>query len=422
MDSKIQLTGTSNNMKEKYRNKFIKEFINFLVPKSKSYLLITSRNHNSFTKKIGRSFDYIIILEVLEETQDIIKLLKDTQTLLKKRGKLVIIYNNYLYNYIKQLFNKKSKNWLSTNDIRNFLQLSNYESFISNALYFFDIKLPLLNSLINRIIVHIFPISHFAKIHYIIAKKIHISPKDLSTSIIIPARNEKGNIENIFNSLSPLGTTTEVIFVEGNSVDGTKEEIIRCINKYSKIQTFSFHFIDQGTEKGKADAVRKGFAKAKGEVLFIYDADVSINPNDLSKFYKAIISNKGEFINGSRLVYPMEKLAMQSLNILGNKFFSLLYSWILDQKVKDTLCGTKVIWKNDYLLMKNDRYLTGNYDPFGDFELLIGARKLNLKIIDLPIRYYERKYGKTNIKRFSNGLQLAKYSLIAIKKLKLRKK
>jgi glycosyltransferase involved in cell wall biosynthesis len=236
-----------------------------------------------------------------------------------------------------------------------------------------------------------------------------------STTVVIPARNESGNIENAILRLPKFGRHIEIIYVEGNSTDDTWQKIQEIQEKYKDSHDIK---IMQQDGKGKGDAVRKGYAAATGDILMILDADLTVPPEDLPKFYYALAAGKGDFINGSRLVYPMEKGAMRFLNNLGNKFFSLVFSWLLEQSLKDTLCGTKVMFRKDYISLINNRSYFGNFDPFGDYDLLFGAYKLNLKIIDLPIRYQERTYGDTNISRFRHGLLLLRMCLFASKKIK----
>ena len=169
---------------------------------------------------------------------------------------------------------------------------------------------------------------------------------------------------------------------------------------------------------GKADAVRLGFQHASGDILMILDADLTVPPENLPRFFEALVSGKGEFINGVRLVYPMEEQAMRSLNLLGNKFFSTAFSWLLGQSIKDTLCGTKVLWKKDYEIIAANRSYFGDFDPFGDFDLIFGAAKQNLKIVDLPIRYRERTYGSTNISRWKHGMLLMRMVAFAARRIK----
>ncbi|MBM3395148.1 MAG: glycosyltransferase family 2 protein, partial [Betaproteobacteria bacterium] len=235
-----------------------------------------------------------------------------------------------------------------------------------------------------------------------------------SVTVVIPCRNEQGNIEAAIRRLPAFGSSQEVLFVEGNSTDGTREEIERVIRAYPGR---TIRLLAQ-PGKGKGDAVRTGFAQATGDVLMILDADLTMPPEDLPKFYRALIGGKGEFINGCRLVYPMEQQAMRMLNLLGNKFFSLAFSWLLNQRIKDTLCGTKVLSREDYRRIADNRAYFGDFDPFGDFDLLFGASKLNLKIVEVPIRYRARSYGETNIRRFAHGWLLLKMTVYAFFKLK----
>lgn len=410
-----QLTGTLKGMENNYIKLLIKDFIKFSLPQKASSLIVNQQNRKRIFVNNSRIYDYIILINIVEKEQDVQFLFEQAGKHLSPNGHLIIIYRNYLQSFFSGLLND---NWLSTFDLQTFLKLADFDTVIQQPLCFISINIPIISDLINRLLLHFFPFNHFSFLQATVARKIDTTILDKTVSIVIPSRNEEGNIEPLFKKLPPLGTKTEIIFVEGHSNDNTLAEIKRCIKKFENTLPFTFKIINQ-TGIGKADAVRIGFNKATSDILIIFDADMSVDPNDLNKFYMALISHKGEFINGSRLVYPMEKNAMQFLNILGNKFFSFVYSWILGQKIKDTLCGTKVLWRKDYQKIKLEDFF-GHYDPFGDFELLLGAGKLNLKIIDLPIRYFERRYGSTNIKRFKNGFELARFSLVAIAKLKMR--
>ena len=248
-------------------------------------------------------------------------------------------------------------------------------------------------------------LKHLALTNFIVARPRPQAEADApapSVSVIVPARNEAGNIAEIFTRTPHMGRWTELVFVEGHSHDNTYGIIEAAITAHSER---CCQLLKQ-TGVGKGDAVRLGFARAKGEVLMILDADLTVPPEDLPRFYEALRSGKGDFINGVRLVYPMEKQAMRFLNLLGNKFFSLAFSWLLGQPIKDTLCGTKVLWKRDYETIAANRAYFGEFDPFGDFDLTFGAAKLNLKITDLPIRYRERTYGTTNIQRWTARLAI----------------
>jgi glycosyltransferase involved in cell wall biosynthesis len=233
-------------------------------------------------------------------------------------------------------------------------------------------------------------------------------------SIVIPCRNEKGNIEPVIQRLERFADDMEVIYVEGHSSDGTLEECERVKQAYPdwdiKVTT------QDG--RGKGDAVWKGFDMARGDVLMILDADLTMPPEQLPKFYNAIASGKGEFINGSRLVYSMERGAMRFLNLLANRAFARIFSFLLNQRFTDTLCGTKVMRKVDYRRIADNRAYFGDFDPFGDFDLIFGAANLNMKITEIPIRYADRTYGETQISRFRDGWELIKMVVFAWRKLK----
>jgi glycosyltransferase involved in cell wall biosynthesis len=232
--------------------------------------------------------------------------------------------------------------------------------------------------------------------------------------VIIPARNEAGNIRAAIERLPRLGARTEVIFIEGHSQDETWEEIQRVVKEYPHLNLVAL----RQTGKGKGNAVREAFEAATGDILMILDADLTVPPEELTKFYEALVSGKAEFANGVRLVYPMERRAMRFLNLCANKFFGVAFTWALSQPIKDTLCGTKALLREDYLRIAANRAVFGDFDPFGDFDLLFGADRLNLKIADIPIRYRDRTYGATNISRWRHGLLLGRMLLIAVKKLK----
>jgi glycosyltransferase involved in cell wall biosynthesis len=238
--------------------------------------------------------------------------------------------------------------------------------------------------------------------------------KDFSTTVLIPCRNEKDNVETAIERIPEFGGHQQIVFVEGDSTDGTRQEIERVVQDYPDKD---IRLVMQDG-KGKGDAVRKGFAVAKGDIVMILDGDLTVPPEDLPKFYGALADDLGEFINGCRLIYPMEKQAMRFLNLLGNKFFSLMFTWILNQRLKDTLCGTKALFRKDYEKIQANRGYFGDFDPFGDFDLIFGAVKQNLKIVEVPIRYRERSYGSTNISRFRHGWLLLRMTLFAYRKIK----
>ena len=406
--------------------RYLKQFIDFVIPRGKTFFTITNKNRGEFFQTKKR-FDYIVLINVLEKEEDILALLNEVNACLNPHGRLVVIYHNYLYSFLSGFFNSilHRKNmrdsWLSTKDILSFLKLSHFDTLLFQPLLLLPIAIPVLSDICNRFLLYIFPFNHLAPTHCCIAVKTDTMFKSYTTSIIIPARNEQGNIPHIFQSIRALGEKTEVIFVEGHSRDNTKQEIQTYIKKYKNRPNISYKLFTQTQHSGKFGAVRTGFAHASGDILIIYDSDITVQATDLEKFYDALASQKGEFINGSRLVYPIEEGAMQFLNIVGNKFFSMLYSWLFGQPIKDTLCGTKALWRQDYLsFTKNKRNDTRAIDPFGDFYLLYGAARLNLKIVDLPVRYFSRTYGATNIHRFKNAWQLLKFSFFVFIRYKMK--
>jgi glycosyltransferase involved in cell wall biosynthesis len=303
------------------------------------------------------------------------------------------------------------QNWLTREDVSSMLYLAGFETFHATQ----EVLWPLpFGGFANRFLVRFPPFKALALTNVFVARPLPQRASEPNVSVIIPARNESGNIKAIFERVPKMGRATELVFVEGHSKDNTFEEIQQEKDRHPSQPSLLF----QQTGIGKADAVRLGFSKATGDLLMILDADLTVPPEDLPRFYEALVSVKGEFINGVRLVYPMEQEAMRALNLLGNKFFSLAFSWMLGQPIKDTLCGTKVLWKRDYDKIAANRSYFGDFDPFGDYDLIFGAAKLNLKIIDLPIRYRERTYGSTNISRWKHGVLLLRMVLLAARWIK----
>jgi len=364
-------------------------------------------------------FDIIVFSDTVNDLWDVQRAFHEIKRLSIPSTRILINFYSGLWQLplaIAQWLNLAgpvlTQNWLTPGDLRNMLSLAGFEAVRGWQ----EILWPFpLGGLANKFLVRLWPFNEFAMANFIIARP---QPEPLSVeptvSVIVPARNESGNIQAIFERTPKMGSQTELVFVEGHSRDDTNAVIEREIAAHPGISSRLF----RQTGIGKADAVRLGFAEAIGDVLMILDADLTVPPEDLPRFYEALRTGKGEFINGVRLVYPMEKEAMQGLNFLGNKFFSVAFSWILGQPIKDTLCGTKVLWHKDYEQIVANRSYFGNFDPFGDYDLIFGAAKLNRKIIDLPIRYRERTYGSTNISRWKHGLLLFRMVSFAARRMK----
>ena len=373
--------------------------------------------------QIDEKFDYVVLVEVVGHVDDIQLAIKELHKVCKPETRLIIVYYNYLWEpilkfaeFIGLRMKQSLQHWLPLDDISNLLYLNDFDVIKKGYRFLLPIYIPFISTFFNKFLTNM-PFFWKLSLNEILVARpfgTRKKPEETTCSVIIPCRNEKGNIEQAVLRTPDMGKHTEVIFVEGHSKDGTLEECERVKNKYP--QRDIKVLIQDG--KGKGDAVRKGFSSAKNDVLMILDADLTVPPEDLPKFFDTIVSGKGEFVNGSRLVYQMEKQAMRFLNLLGNKFFSRAFTYLLEQRIRDTLCGTKVLWRMDYLKIITGRNYFGDFDPFGDFDLLFGAAKLNLKIVEIPIRYRERTYGTTQISRFRNGLLLLKMALFALWKIK----
>jgi ubiquinone/menaquinone biosynthesis C-methylase UbiE len=367
---------------------------------------------------IEGEFDAIILSDTVNDLWDVQRAIEQARHLCTPHTRLIINFYNHAWQLplaIAQSLNLAApmlrQNWLTREDIDNMLRLAGFESIRSSQ----EVLWPLpLGGLADRYLVKLWPFRDFALSNFVIARPAPQPAKQPSVSVVIAARNEAGNIKSIFERVPQMGSGTEIVFVEGHSRDNTYETIEREITLHPS--TPSLLFRQPGI--GKADAIRLGFEKATGDILMILDADLTVPPEDLPRFYDAIASGKGEFINGVRLVYPMEKEAMRTLNFIGNKLFSMAFSWLLGQPIKDTLCGTKVMWREDYAKIAANRSYFGDFDPFGDFDLIFGAAKLNRKIIDLPIRYRDRTYGTTNISRWKHGLLLLRMVAFAARRIK----
>lgn len=373
------------------------------------------------------TFDVIILSDLLNEIWDVQGLCEQLLGHCQPHTRLVINSYSRLWQLpldaaaaLRLAKPQPSQNWLTVADINNMLQLAGFEQVRSWPEILLPLNIPLVTAFVNRFLVRMPVLKYFALCNIVVARptpsgNISAEPKPL-VSVIVAARNEAGNIAGIFERTPEMGAGTELVFVEGHSTDDTFAAIESAAKVYPhrKIQ------LHKQPGVGKGDAVRCGFSYATGDILMILDADLTVPPEDLPRFYDAIISGQGEFINGVRLVYPMEEKAMRFANLLGNKFFSLAFTWLLGQPIKDTLCGTKVLSKKVYERIAANRSHFGDFDPFGDFDLLFGAARQNLKIVEIPIRYRQRTYGDTNIHRWQHGWLLLKMVFFAAWKIKFR--
>lgn len=374
------------------------------------------------TIRLDETFDYIVLSDLVPYVHDLVRVFENVRTHSHRRTRVVINSYNPLWRQLLGLAEllrlkprKPIRNWVSPGDVRNLLQIAGFEVVSSSTRVLMPKQVPLLTFFLNAVLANVWPFTKLCVSYWIVARPAAEPLGELGVSVVCACRNEAGHVPEIVERLPSMGSATELIFVEGGSTDDTRAVIEDQIERHPELD---LTLLSQ-PGKGKGDAVRTGFAAAKHDVLMILDGDLTVQPEDLPKFYDALVANRGELINGSRLVYDMERGSMRFLNMLGNKAFSLIFRATTGHHVKDTLCGTKVLHRNDYASIEAARSFFGDFDPFGDFDLLFGAARLNLKIVDLPVRYGARRYGTTNISRFRHGLLLLKMTGFAYWKFRV---
>lgn len=384
--------------------------------------IVGDAESNDIINSLDGPFDVIILSDMVGFLEDCQTALDNLHSICTPDTRIIISYYSHMWEPIlhaaEMLGGKMpqvQQNWLSANDISSLLSLSDFDEIKREWRQLMPVSLLGIGAIVNRFIGTLPIIRKACLRNYIVARSIKsISLGDISATVLVPCRNEKGNIENAVKRLPKFCNNLELIYVEGHSSDGTYEECLRVKDAYPDVDIKVY----QQPGKGKGDAVRKGFAEASGDVLMILDADLTVPPESMPKFYNAIKNGKGNFINGTRLVYPLEPGAMRFLNFWANRSFAVIFSFLLNQRFTDTLCGTKVLTKHHYDTIVANRDYFGDFDPFGDFDLIFGAAKLNLKIIEIPVRYADRNYGETQISRFSHGWLLARMVVFAYRKLK----
>lgn len=368
--------------------------------------------------------DYVLLNGNIHYETDIQRFFEALHLACESSTRLLIIYYNSLWNPLARLATflglrdkTPEQNWIAPADVENLLLLAGFEPIRRDQRVLLPLYIPLLSNLLNRYVAPLPFFRSFTMANILVARPLFGTKSEAaaSVSVVVAARNEAGNIEELIIRLPAMGPDDELIFVEGHSTDNTWGKIRESAAKYEGLCTIK---IARQDGKGKGDAVRKGFSLASKDILMILDADLTVQPEDLPKFYAALVFGKGEFINGSRLVYPMEQKAMRFWNILGNKFFATAFSFVLGQRLKDTLCGTKALTRANYHKIAEHRSYFGDFDPFGDFDLLFGASRLGLKIVEVPVAYKERRYGETNIRRWRHGAMLFRMLFFAARRIK----
>lgn len=367
-----------------------------------------------------RQADTVVLLGILNGTDDVHTALSGVADRWRPDARLVVVSYFRLWRPFIRLLRggrQRQEIWIPTDEIENLLEQSSFEVIERRSAVIFPLPLPVIARFINRWLSPL-PVLRWLGVYSIVVARPRRprQPTEPSVSVIVAARNEAGNIDALVQRLPQLAARQELIFVEGGSSDDTWGAIERvCTQQARPDFQISAH---RQSGKGKGDAVRLGFEKATGDILIILDADLSVPPEELPRFIDLMKSGLCEFANGSRLVYPMEQRAMQFLNLLGNRLFGLAFTFLLGQPVRDTLCGTKALWADDYRRIAAGRSHFGEFDPFGDFDLLFGAARLHLKIRDVPVHYKERVYGSTNISRFRHGVLLLRMTTVAARRLK----
>jgi SAM-dependent methyltransferase len=360
---------------------------------------------------LNETFDYILFSHIFD-TVDILRAFERIRRHCTSETRIVVINFNHLWEPILEFASKTGlrakfvePNWVSENDIRGFLKLAGFHAVRKHRLLLFPKWIPLFSAVMNGVLARLPGLRRLCMMQVMVARPISEGPReeDVSVSVVVPCRNETGNIQQAVERIPAMGRHTEILFCDDQSTDGTAREIERmqALHADKRIRLI------QGPGRGKAENVWTGFRAARGDVLMILDADLTVMPEELPMFFRALVSSRGDFINGTRLVYPVQERAMKFANMIGNKLFGLLFSFLLDQRIKDTLCGTKVLWRKDWLRMETNLGTWGITDLWGDYELLFGASKLNLEIVEVPVHYQERTQGVTKMTRvLSNGLRM----------------
>ena len=361
-------------------------------------------------------YDYVIIPNSVAHFYDIQTVLEKTLKVLSKNSKVVMTATNprweqifYILEKLKLKRPEDSRNWLRLADLRNIFEISGYDVEESGYSILIPAHIPFFSNLVNNFIKGSGFLAQFCVEEYIVARKAKLRrKKNLSCTVLIPCYNEEENIKQAIATVPKMGTKTEILVVDDGSSDKTAQVVKRVMKKNKNLKLISYK-----PNQGKGYAVKKGFDAVVTDTMMIQDADMTVPPEELPRFFNLIAEGKADFVNGTRMIYPMEEEAMRQLNLVGNLIFSWIFSWLLGQKVTDTLCGTKALFKRDYKKIK----MGG--ESWGDFDLLFGASENKLKIVDLPVHYKKRVAGKSKMKAFKHGLVLAKMCIVGLWRLKL---
>lgn len=365
---------------------------------------------------LNDKFDYVIMSNLLDYLEDIWSVLGEAKKVLTSDGKIIITTVNPVWEPIFRLGQKlnlktpdTARNFITNKDIINLLELGGFEIIKEGLGMALPKYIPVISRFFNFLMPELPGLRQLCVMQYIVAK-IKRPRRELSCSVIVPCHNEEGNVESLLRRTPKMGKFTELIVVDDGSTDRTAEKVNQEINRDLEVKLISYK-----PNRGKGHAVKVGFDNARGEVIMILDADMAVMPEELPRFFRLFEEGLADFVNGTRLIYPMEKKAMPIINYVGNKIFNLILSWLMEQRVSDTLCGTKALFKKDY---KNIRMKDTSW---GDFDLLVGAGKLCLKIREMPVHYKERTAGESKMKVFKHGWVLLGVCWRGLRELKFRK-
>ena len=339
--------------------------------------------------------------------------------------KIIILSKNMIWMILIKIlkyflkFSPVKNNFLPASYLKNLFSSCNLEIVRNEKIIALPVYIPFLTNIINRIfrlpILNLFCLNNLTILKKI--KKNLDNNKNLNVSFIIPCKNEKDNIHLFEKEISYSNSNYEFLFGDDNSTDGTGEEIDRLIKKLPQNKIIKY----QGSGVCKSENVYEGIEKATGDIVVVYDADLTVSFKDVEFSLKFKTTN-ADFINCTRMIYPQKDGAMKLFNFLGNSFFAILFSVLFKKKITDTLCGTKIFYKKNWKNIKKDNSKWGMKDLWGDFDLLIGAYKNNLKIIEVPVTYFERKEGQTKMTSLiSNAFRMLFIVLFSYFKLRLRK-
>jgi Glycosyl transferase family 2 len=380
--------------------------------------------HENYDAGNVGTFDHVIITDINDQA-DPIASLRALASVMNDQTRVIVQNYNHLWEPLLRLaerlgqkFPLPLQNWLSTPEVANILTLCDYEPLQVYRRVLAPKKIPLLSALANSFAARLPVMDRLNMICLTVARPLArvLGKQNHSVSVVVPCRNEVGNVAAAVERIPDLGSHTEIIFCDDKSTDGTADEVRRLQQLYPDRDIKLY----DGPGISKALNVRTGFDHARGDILMILDADLTTMPEELCYFYDVIASGKAEFVNGSRFVFPMEADAMRPLNIAGNRFFSGVFSFLLGQRITDTLCGTKALWRRHWPTIRAMAGSWGAEDRWGDYDLLFGAAKLHLRLVDLPVHYQERVSGVTKMtKRFRNGLIMARMCWAAFLKFKL---